>query len=136
MAPFPIRFAVGPSRSGEETVEVMPIDLTAVISVVMGISVILIPVIGLTARFALKPTVEALSRIFEGRGRDETVQMLERRVALLEQQLDAMESSVGRLEETSRFDAALRGQEDQTSALISPPSPGSDPLDGPRPEGS
>jgi hypothetical protein len=136
MTPFPIRLAVGPSRSGEKTVELMPIDLTAVISVVMGISVVLIPVIGLTARFALKPTVEALSRIFEGKGRDETVQMLERRVALLEQQLDAVESSVGRLEETSRFDAALHGPEDQTSARISPPSGSSDPLDGPRPEGS
>jgi hypothetical protein len=116
--------------------EVMPIDLTAIISVVMGVSIILIPVIGLTARFALKPTVEALSQIFEGKGRDETVQMLERRVALLEQQLDAVESSVGRLEETSRFDAALRGPEDPTSARISPPSSGSHPLDGPRPEGS
>jgi hypothetical protein len=136
MTPFPIRVRVGPSRSGEKTVELMPIDLTAVISVVMGISVILIPVIGLTARFALKPTVEALSRIFEGRGRDETVQMLERRVALLEQQLDAVESSVSRLEETSQFDAALRGPEDQTFVRISPPSPGSNPLDGPQPEGS
>jgi hypothetical protein len=104
--------------------EVMPIDLTAIISVVMGISIVLIPVIGLTARFALKPTVEALSRIFEGRGRDETVQMLERRVALLEQQVDAVESSVGRLEETSRFDAALHGQEGPEPERIAPPPHG------------
>jgi hypothetical protein len=74
----------------------------------MGISIVLIPVIGLTARFALKPTVEALSRVFEGRARDEAVQILERRVALLEHQVEAMEGSVGHLEEATRFDTQLR----------------------------
>jgi hypothetical protein len=87
----------------------MPIDLTAIISVIMGVSIVLIPVIGLTARFALKPTVEALARVFEGRGRDEALQILERRISLLEQQLEAVETSVGRLEEAPRFDAQLRG---------------------------
>ena len=91
--------------------EVLPVDLTSVIAVIMGISVVLIPVIGLTARFALKPTVEALSRVFEGKSKDETVQMLERRVALLEQQVDAVEGSVGRFAETSKFDAQLRSGE-------------------------
>lgn len=111
--------------------QVMPIDLTAIISVVMGISIVLIPIIGLTARFALKPTVEALSRIFEGKGRDETLQMLERRVALLEQQVDVVEGSVGRLEETSRFDAALHRPESPEPERISPPSHSPDPLEGP-----
>jgi hypothetical protein len=106
--------------------EVLPIDLTSIISVVMGISIVLIPVIGLTARFALKPTVEALSRIFEGRGRDESVQMLERRVALLEQQVDALEGSLGRLEETASFDAQLRSAEERGAKGIlgAPEGPG------------
>ena len=116
--------------------EVMPIDLTAIISVVMGVSIVLIPVIGLTARFALKPTVEALAQIFEGRGRDETVQMLERRVALLEQQVDAVESSVGRLEETSRFDAALQDQEGSGPARIASPPQGPAASERTRHEGS
>ena len=91
--------------------EVMPIDLTSVIAVIMGISVVLIPVIGLTARFALKPTVEALSRVFENRNQEESVQLLERRLALLEQQVEAFESSLGRLEEGAAFDRQLRGGE-------------------------
>jgi len=37
--------------------------------------------------------------------------MLERRVALLEQQVDAVEGSVDRLAETSKFDAQLRSGE-------------------------
>lgn len=103
--------------------EVMPIDLTAIISVVMGISIVLVPVIGLTARFALKPTVEALARVFEGKGREEAVQMLERRVALLEQQVDAMEGSVGRLEEASSFEAQLRGGGSGSPPQLPPADP-------------
>jgi len=103
--------------------EVMPIDLTAIISAVMGISIVLIPVIGLTARFALKPTVEALARVFEGKGREEATQMLERRVALLEQQVDAMEGAVGRLEEASRFDAQLRAGEGGSAPKLPPADP-------------
>jgi hypothetical protein len=88
--------------------EVLPIDLTAIIAVIMGCSVVLIPIIGLTARFALKPTVEALSRVFEKRGMDESVQILERRVALLETELDSLQTAMNRLEEVSSFDHQLR----------------------------
>lgn len=88
--------------------QVLPIDLTAIISVVLGMMVVLIPVAGLTARFALKPTVEALGQFFESKGKDEAVQLLERRCALLEQQVEAMEHQVMRLQETSDFDRALR----------------------------
>ncbi|MFO8175773.1 MAG: hypothetical protein ACQET1_07920 [Gemmatimonadota bacterium] len=90
--------------------QILPIDVTAIVAVVMGISIVLVPVIGLTARFALKPTVEALSRVFESKGTEESVQMLEQRLSLMEQQLDAMESSLRRIEETSRFDAQLRAE--------------------------
>jgi hypothetical protein len=88
--------------------QIMPIDLTSVIAVIMGISVVLIPVIGLTARFALKPSVEALSRVFESRGTNESVQILERRIALLEQQVEVFEGSLGRLEEGAAFDRQLQ----------------------------
>ena len=85
-----------------------PINLVEVIAVIMGISVVLIPVIGLTARFALKPAVEALSRVFESRGSDESLQIVERRLALLETQIEGIETSMKRLVETSGFDAQLR----------------------------
>ena len=73
--------------------EILPIDLTALLAVFMGISVVLIPVLGITARFALKPTVEALSRFFDRKDNDDAVSILERRMALLEQQLESIESS-------------------------------------------
>lgn len=87
--------------------EVLPIDLTEIVATVMALSVVLIPIAGLTARFALKPLVESLTRVNEVRGVEETVAITERRVALLEQQLEAMDSTVRRLEEVREFDRAL-----------------------------
>ena len=101
--------------------QILPVDITSVISVIMGISIVLIPVIGLTARFALKPVVEALSRLFETRGNEESVQMLERRVAFLEAQIEHLEGSVSRLDETTSFDAELRsGPNNEPDRLPSP----------------
>ena len=101
--------------------QIMPIDLTAIISVVMGISVVLIPVIGLTARFALKPVVEALARVFESRGMNESVQIMERRIALMEAQMEDLANSMQRLEEAASFDARLRaGSESSLDRLPAP----------------
>ncbi len=101
--------------------EVMPVDLTGMIAVVMGISIILIPVIGLTARFALKPVVEALANVLQTRGMDESLQIVERRLALLETQMEGLESSMKQIRETSSFDAQLRsGSEPEKSGPSSP----------------
>ena len=87
--------------------DVLPIDIVALVSVILGISIVLVPVIGLTARFALKPVVEALARVFESRSVDETVRILERRLELQEQQLEALQASVDKLSETQEFDRQL-----------------------------
>ena len=100
---------------------VEPINLTSVIAVIMGISVVLIPVIGLTARFALKPVVEALSKVFESREVSESVGIMERRMALMESQIEVMEGSMKRLEDTSSFDSQLRdGSADTKNQLPAP----------------
>ena len=94
--------------------EILPIDFTALLAIFMGVSVVLVPVIGLTARFALKPTVEALSRFFDKKGSDEAISILERRMALLEQQVESIDTNVQRLVETADFDQKL---------AAAPPSP-------------
>lgn len=87
--------------------EVLPVDVVALVSAVLGISIVLVPVIGLTARFALKPVVEALARVFESRSVDETVRILERRVELQEQQIESLQASLKQLAETQDFDRQL-----------------------------
>ncbi len=91
--------------------QIMPVDLVALVSAVLGISIVLIPIIGLTARFALKPTVEALSRFFEHKGLDESVHLMERRMALLEQQIEGIEQGLRRIEEATEFHKALNEPE-------------------------
>lgn len=86
---------------------VLPIDLTAIVAIVMGMLVVLIPVAGLTLRFALKPTVEAIARLFEHKGVEEQVTILERRMSLLEAQMESVESSVGRIADVLEFDREL-----------------------------
>jgi hypothetical protein len=87
--------------------QVLPIDLTSLLAVFMGISIVLIPVIGITARFALKPTVEALARLFEHKGLEDTVGIMDRRMSLLEQQMESLDNSMKRLTEVAEFHKAL-----------------------------
>ena len=64
--------------------EVLPIDLPAMIGVIMGTSIVLVPVLGLTARFALKPLAEALAALRTPNEATQRIAELERRVAQLE----------------------------------------------------
>ncbi len=100
--------------------EIVPIDLVGLVATVMGISIVLVPVIGLTARFALKPAVEAMAKLFDHKGLDETVSILERRLALMEQQMEAMEGSVRTLNEVTDFHRQLSAGDESTQ---DPPRP-------------
>lgn len=101
---------------------IAPIDLTSLVAIFMGISVVLIPVIGLTARFALKPTVEAFSRFFEAKGVEESVRILERRMSLLESQLESIDSSVRRLADVTEFHHQLSEGTPESSPPSTQPS--------------
>lgn len=93
-------------RPGEPALN--PIDLVPLVAVVMGISVILVPVIGYTARQVLKPFQQSFARYLEARAAEDTVRTLERRLAFVEQQLDAMETTLSGLAEAADFDRRLR----------------------------
>ncbi len=101
---------------------ILPIDVTALLSVFMGISIVLIPVLGITARFALKPTVEALSRFFDKKGSNEAVSILERRMAFMEQQLESIKRNVQRLMETADFDRKLAAPTEHPAQVTGPNS--------------
>jgi DNA-binding transcriptional MerR regulator len=83
--------------------EVMPIDLSAVLGIVMGSLMVLIPVTGFTLRFALKPIAEAVAKMRDAESSDRATAILEQRVALLEQQLGGLETDMRQLEEAETF---------------------------------
>jgi hypothetical protein len=85
----------------------LPIDLTSLVAVVLGISIVLIPVIGLTARYALSPTVEAFAKLFETKGNDEAIRILERRMELQEQEIALLSQTIRSLTEAREFERQL-----------------------------
>ena len=81
------------------------IPLTAI---VIGGLMFLIPIAGLTARFAIKPVMEALGKSREGSGNNaRELAVLEQRVALLEQQYQNLEGHMDRLQDVKDFERRL-----------------------------
>jgi hypothetical protein len=90
--------------------QVEPIDLTAITGIVMGMLVVLIPIAGLTLRFAIKPITESVAKLRESGVEREKVDLLERRMALLEQELhglEGMREDVSRMLEAAEFQRQL-----------------------------
>jgi hypothetical protein len=77
--------------------------LIPLVSVVMGCLIVLIPVAGITARIALKPIMDSWAKYRELKGNDETVLMLERRMALIEEHLNSIDRSMNHLLEDADF---------------------------------
>jgi len=67
--------------------EIQPVDLTALILGSLGILIVLIPVFGLTVRFAIRPIVEALGRAKEMGAPTREVEALSARVRELEEEV-------------------------------------------------
>ena len=97
--------------------QVLPIDLTAITAIIMGMLVVLIPIAGLTARFAIKPIAESMAKLRQGNIDKQVVELLERRLSLLEQEvhgLGGMRDDVGRLLEEAEFQRQLKAPDGQT----------------------
>lgn len=73
----------------------MPLEvvdiLATLIAVLAGCFIVMIPVAGFTARFALKPLIEQIIRLRDGDAPRKEMQALQQRIAWLEQQLQAVE---------------------------------------------
>jgi hypothetical protein len=86
--------------------EFLPVNITDLIGITGSMLLVLIPVIGLTVRFAAKPFVEALLRLGVGQAFErqqvgevassKELAMLTRRVLELEQELDKLKGQPGR----------------------------------------
>lgn len=86
------------------------LNLVPLIAVFMGSLIVLIPVAGITARFAMKPIVESLARLRESGQKGEALELLERRLALLEhevQNMSGLRDDVQRLVEELEFQRLL-----------------------------
>jgi hypothetical protein len=80
--------------------EIQPVDLTALVPAILGICIVLVPVIGFTVRFAVKPIVDALAR-----GRDTGTPV--REVELLAVRVRELEEEVIRLKNSDPYRVGL-----------------------------
>lgn len=99
--------------------QIQPVDLTALVATILGISIVLVPVIGVTARLALAPTVKALTGIFEGRNTNQTIEILERRMELQEQETEVLRAALRAITEAQEFERRLAAPSD-----VDPPGAG------------
>lgn len=74
-----------------------------IIAMLLTALVLFVPVAGLTLRFALKPMVDSIARLMEVRVRGAGADLLEKRLALLEQELQSVRGELSRIVERSEF---------------------------------
>jgi hypothetical protein len=94
--------------------------IIAGLAIFLGLMVVLIPITGLTMRFALKPMMEALGKYREVQGDKQMQALLERRVSLMEEQLHSMDRSLRELVEESDFRRELESGRTRPAALPLP----------------
>lgn len=75
--------------------EFKPVDLSELIGIMMGTSIVLIPVMAFAARYALKPMVEALGKVWAAKEGADRIAVLERRLVLLERQAETANALAG-----------------------------------------
>jgi hypothetical protein len=90
----------------------MPVDWVALVGVLGGVLFLLIPILGLTARFALKPVVESMIALKGAQAAPQELTALKERIAFLENQLSGMETELSRLQEARDFENRLLDKPD------------------------
>ena len=74
-----------------------------IIAIIATFLIVFVPVAGITARIAVKPIVEALTKYMQARQGTEALQMVERRMVLLEQELQSVRSDVQHMADERDF---------------------------------
>ncbi|HEX5520806.1 MAG TPA: hypothetical protein VFX29_03885 [Longimicrobiaceae bacterium] len=93
-----------------------------IVAILMGGLILLVPIAGLTLRFALKPALESLGHLRDLRTHTEALRLAEQRIALLEEQMHALSSgrAIAGMLPAGRDDAVAIGR-------IAPPADEAEP---------
>jgi hypothetical protein len=82
-------------------------EITGMLAVAGGLLIVLIPVAGLTARFALKPLIESISNAMRARQGIGDAPAMERRIAALEAEVTSLRSELRQVSDGAAFDRQL-----------------------------
>jgi hypothetical protein len=84
--------------------------LIPIIAILIGGTMFIVPIAGFTARFALKPLVESYAKLQGGNVSSERIAHMERRLALLEEQVNTLERENTRLLDEADFQRKLEAR--------------------------
>ena len=101
-------------------------DLTGLMGVLVGGAVILIPILAISARFALKPLIETWMKARQVSGPESQLQ--DRRIALLEAEVQNLHATVRQLAEAESFRSQLSAPPPAPAARVAPPADRQDPV--------
>ena len=79
--------------------EFLRIDLPAIVAVILGGMAVLIPIVGITARIALPPIIDALARAWAPQTSGRAQAVVEARLARLERRIEELAVQVRRRDE-------------------------------------
>lgn len=74
-----------------------------ILAILIGGLIVFTPVAGATLRFALKPLVDSIARLMEVRSRKDDADLLDKRMALLEQELSVTRMELRELRDRDEF---------------------------------
>jgi hypothetical protein len=81
--------------------------IVPIVAILIGGTMFIVPIAGFTARFALKPLVESYAKMQQESGSGDRMAQVERRLALLEEQVSTLERENSRLLEEADFQRKL-----------------------------
>ena len=84
--------------------------MTGMLAVLLGGIVVLVPVLGLTVRYALRPMIESWVKMKTNPTLESQNDLLARQVALLEAEVQHLQGTVQGLVEGQDFQRALQGE--------------------------
>jgi hypothetical protein len=94
--------------------------LASVVVAVFGGAAVLTPIVALSARFALRPVMETWMRLRQSETSDQEKILQDRRIALLEAEIQGIQQLLQQRQELQEFDRDLREQRQ-----VAPGGPGS-----------
>ena len=77
------------------------------LAVLLGGMAVLVPIFGLTLRFAIKPLIETWAEVQRGRSSADNTALLERQIGVLEMELQQVQHAIRALSEGQEFQRQL-----------------------------
>lgn len=82
--------------------------LIAIVAIILGASIVMVPMLALTLRFVARPLIETWARARQLPSEIDALRTMERRIDLLEKQVDVLERDNSRLLEEADFHTRLK----------------------------